>query len=152
MTPAFALITEHRPDDGLIGDCFRACIASLLDEPTNAVPHFTAPYGRLVSAEQSVANARRWLLSRHGLNYIEFPVGDSSWTLHQILQWADIVLGNGVHWKLLGQSRSDLPHCVVCRGGQIVHDPTYGDPHGIVGPAQNEDGDRYFWVALLVRG
>jgi hypothetical protein len=30
----------HRPEDGVQGDCTRACIASLLELPVGEVPHF----------------------------------------------------------------------------------------------------------------
>jgi hypothetical protein len=30
----------HDPEKGIIGDCFRACIASILELDINEVPHF----------------------------------------------------------------------------------------------------------------
>jgi len=30
----------HNPDNGMYGDCFRACVASLLEKPIEKVPHF----------------------------------------------------------------------------------------------------------------
>ena len=39
MTPVDQLFL-HSKEDGVVGDCWRACIASLLDLPAESVPHF----------------------------------------------------------------------------------------------------------------
>ena len=40
MIPVHQSITKHDPDNGQVGDCFRACICSLLELPIEKVPHF----------------------------------------------------------------------------------------------------------------
>jgi hypothetical protein len=34
------MIVDHCPEEGRYGDCFRACVASLMELPAEAVPHF----------------------------------------------------------------------------------------------------------------
>lgn len=40
MTPVDQLYTDVGPDAPVLGDCWRACIASVLDLPRDEVPHF----------------------------------------------------------------------------------------------------------------
>ena len=41
LRPQYSRIADD-DDAGTVGDCYRACIASLLDLPTQRVPHFMA--------------------------------------------------------------------------------------------------------------
>lgn len=90
------------------GNCFSACVASLLEIPIDAVPYFMGdkPPGE---PEDWFGRLLDWLRPR-GYWAIPLPVG------------------NG--WKpeglciLSGKSpRGDYDHCVIARGLDVVHDP-----------------------------
>ncbi len=48
------------------------------------------------------------------------------------------------YWLLTGKSRNNVPHVVVCQGGEIVCDPSL-DNSGIVSPTD----DGYCWAEFL---
>jgi hypothetical protein len=141
MKPAYALNKVHRPEEGIIGDCHRACIASLLELRTEDVPHFF-DYPPEQEAERGMKHQRGWLRER-GLGLLEFPVAAES--LEQFLRWAEQYT-EGAYYTLTAKSRSGNNHVVICRGNQVVHDPTFGDEHGIVGPCS----DGFWWPGFLV--
>ena len=63
MTPQLQTVNWHRPARGEYGDCFRACLASIMDLPIAVVPHFAQGMtgcgaGR---AEEMLARVREWL-------------------------------------------------------------------------------------------
>jgi hypothetical protein len=148
MTPVEAIIKQHDPDAGQCGDCWRACIASMLDLPTEAVPHFAVDAeGKMLNGEDASLKLMEFLRPL-GFSYVEVPFslaeGD---TVDDALTKIGAAWMRDVHWTLLGKSKRGFNHVVVCRGAKVVHDPTYGDPHGIVGPA--EDG--YFWGGWIAK-
>lgn len=106
MTPQWQ--TPHDPDNGIWGNCFACCIATILDKPISEVPHF---------ADKENPN---WLqdtkdyLAQFGLNYFELTFQDREHEKHL-----------DFHYILSGPSpRFDgIYHCVVAKAGVIVHDP-----------------------------
>jgi hypothetical protein len=40
MNAVMQEITDHDPDSGIYGDCFRAALATILDLPIHSVPHY----------------------------------------------------------------------------------------------------------------
>lgn len=142
MTPVDAQFKHHDPDAGVHGDCLRACIASLLDLRVEAVPHFFHA-DRTNEAGYELLN--RWLGIR-GLWEVNIPFLDPG----QPVNWIVGNLGSRFgdrHWMFTGNSRRGYAHVVVCRGPEVVHDPTYGFPHGIVGP----DSDGHYWTSFLAK-
>lgn len=145
MKPVDSQIKEHTGNAGEIGDCHRACIASLLELPIEDVPHFYDVDDGAYKNEhtkQAEEYQTRWLAER-GLAFVELPfLGD---TLEAVLKWVSFYSGE-TYYLLCAKSRGGHGHSVVCHKDKIVHDPTYGDPHGIVGP----EGD-HWWVGWLVK-
>ncbi|HYC63550.1 MAG TPA: hypothetical protein VEC14_02375 [Reyranellaceae bacterium] len=128
---------EHDPDNGRWGDCHRAAVASVLQLPYEAVPHFM-DHG--VSAAEAGRIEREWLHSI-GLTMICLPFNaDLSHLLSGLGACAP-----DVHYILGGTSRNGTGHSVVCRGGEIVHDPSPVES-GIVGPMD----DGFFWTTFFV--
>lgn len=86
------------------GNCFSACVASLLESPIEAVPYF-------MGAKDWLGEFAAWLAPR-GLYPVFFRVatcpGDD-WRPH------------GLH--ILGGESVRGPHAVVARSNVIVHDP-----------------------------
>lgn len=108
-------IVPHKPDKGQIGDCFRACIASLLELPAEEVPHFCdGPEPSKDHAWYRRANA--WLKQR-GMIYMVYDYSEHS-RRHLVEN-----VGGGVYHILEGKSFSGDDHCVVGKDGEVVFDP-----------------------------
>lgn len=91
--------------NGIIGDCWRACIASLLGVPIASVPHFVKDHdARWLNA------TRDWLHTHHsiGLRPTRLP--------------ADSALFGKV--ILVGTSPRERSHAVIAdTAGEMLHDP-----------------------------
>lgn len=55
-------------DTSEIGNCFSACIASLIELPLHLIPHFRARHGK-----EMVIAARKWLQSEFNLYLVGVP-------------------------------------------------------------------------------
>lgn len=137
MIPVKQLFRHNPPE--AYGDCFRASIASILELPTDQVPHF---------CDMSKGNAWKdkshyWLIAQ---GYAAIWVAYATPDLKPVLDTIG-VLTPGVYCILGGTSKNGCGHCVVACDGAIVHDPSM-DESGIVGPM--EDG--LFWVLYIGAG
>lgn len=108
----------HNPEAGINGDCFRACIASLLDLPIAEVPHFC-------NSETWFTDTQRFL-SEKGYDY---PGG---W---EVSENPGIETFAGVDGYYIGSGPSprfpDAHHAVICKAGQVIFDP-HPDKTGIL--------------------
>ena len=105
MTPVKQNITH---DAVSVGNCFQACVASILDLPLDEVPHFCNDYGQV---DRFPLNYMKWLAAR-GLVYLEFST-DSTGAMEF---WG--------HHLICGPSpRGDFLHSVVGFNGEPVFDP-----------------------------
>jgi hypothetical protein len=122
----------HKPDEGIWGDCLRTALACLLDVEPDAVPHFNERAdGR---DDQDVARlVNEWVGSK-GLALISvFFNGETP--LDDVL--AAAAYGSfGMPFLLSGTSRSGCDHVVICKGSEIVWDPSQVDS-GIIGPLKD---------------
>lgn len=101
----------HDLSIGQQGDCFRACIASVLELPISEVPHFAQlTHGSSSSAFWNMAYD--WLEAR-GYEY----------TFRSRMNRAD--QDKAEYHMMTGPSPrgNGTYHCVVAQGGVIVHDP-----------------------------
>lgn len=106
----------HDPDNGRHGDCFRCCIASILQIPPSFVPHF-CDYDS--EKEDKILWHARLIdfLRPIGLTYLEFNVDPTrAWNFIDI----------EVYHVISGQSANyaETRHSVVGRNGVPVHDPS----------------------------
>ena len=133
---------RHDPDAGKWGDCGRTVIACLLDIPPLVVPHFWHGGDRAYSDPNSACKA--WLADRGYVIY-DFPIKGDTWGVDDVLGY----VGNNnpdMYWCLLGKSRTGVNHIVICRGDEIVHDPSRVNA-GIVGPTVEGD----WWIIVVAR-
>ena len=140
MTPHKSLI-EHDPENGKWGDCFRTAIACLLDLPPDAVPHVCS--GGDGTDADAMKAMEEWLSENHGLAIMSVTVVADIVSMDEALQYMGS-LNQNIYYLFVGKSRTGCVHNVVCLGGEIVHDPTPGDP-GIVGPCD----DGCYWFNFL---
>lgn len=137
MTPNKQLF-RHSPAEGLIGDCWRTCIACLLDLRPDEVPHFCADCWE--DNQKATANAREFLALAN-LDFVEVAFqGDLDLILRGVA-----AANPGKFYLLAGNSKNGVGHSVICCDDRIVWDPSLDDS-GIVGPMD----DGYYWVTWLV--
>lgn len=129
----------HDPENGVYGDCWRATVACLLRLPVEAVPHVCD------GPDDGKASERmREFLDSQNCALIQIPfTGDLS--LEQVLEYVGAASG-GMHWCLMGTSRTGCNHVVICKGSEIVHDPSITQS-GIVGPSS----DGLWWAEWIVK-
>lgn len=140
MTPIYQSrpTTRHK-----VGNCFEACIATLLDVPLKDVPDMTgkAKEGEVVSDEDALYGLE-WL-RRRGMGYIEIgmqgPLPDLLALMKKMQRHSAYIL--------TGRTAGGSVHSVVARGGDIIHDPAglWDDTTVLVHPA----GGNTFRVGFL---
>lgn len=129
---------------GNYGNCFQACLASVLEIPLDSIPEF-----RRMQVDQEVScmvsEADKWLRSSKGLRFISVEMynsdgGDPNTTQCLLNRLAyenrdEFVLLSGKSPRKKPDG-SDMYHCVVgvaeCWGFNVVHDPHH-DGGGIIG-------------------
>jgi hypothetical protein len=112
MTPADQEFT-HAPEAGQYGDCQRAVIASLLDLPISAVPHFLQE----AQGDPSIYWEKLQAFVRsHGFAYFTVPARTGG---------AFYGYEGDVYHEISGPSPrgNGVSHAVVGRNGEVVFDP-----------------------------
>lgn len=131
----------HDPENGVLGDCYRTAIACLLDLPPSSVPHF---YGDVKQTDEEVkAQLQDWLKREHGLAIATVNFNDQ-------LPMADVIRfvgkwNSGMHYLFSGLSVRGTSHVIICRDGEVVHDP-HPDGSGIL---KAYDGGVYVFEFLV---
>lgn len=126
------------------GDCFAACLASLLEVPLESVPNFRKQQTEAKDGSVCmVTEADKWLRSVHNKRIITIELYSSEGgkpktdqvLLNRLCQPGEMVILSGESPR----TRSDggkKYHCVIGRpqvyGYEVVHDP-HPDGTGIVG-------------------
>ena len=106
MNPRICTVKHNPPDS--YGDCIRACIGTILDR--DDVPHMFNP-----PTPDSWARLREWLKTI-GKNIALFGVDDHVETMRENNPDVPYMLLCGI---------ADGDHAVVCRGGEVIHDPAW---------------------------
>jgi len=116
----------HNEPEGSIGNCWEACIASILELPIEDIPD--------CADENWWTATQNWLLKNCGAKLLRINnTGEKT-----------ILPGPFTYYILSGKSpRSDVQHAVVAHRGGIVHDPHPSDD-GLDG----EWREAYFFVPV----
>ena len=103
----------HDPDNNLVGDCWRACIASVLELSIDDVPHFA-----LLNIRDGKKTELKFL-AKHGYA-IYGTYGEGEMGNHP-----EMMEDENEYYFAIGESPRDknVSHQVVCYNGMIVHDP-----------------------------
>lgn len=125
---------KHKPEEGVWGDCHRACIASILDLPYEDVPHFCEGGP---SPEEFQKRERAFLISK---GYVPIVVAYKA-QLDDLLYTIRHMNPN-TYYLLAGKSINGTPHSVVCLNDEIVHNPNDAT---IVGPLD----DGYYYITYI---
>lgn len=103
----------HDPENGVWGDCFRACIASLMSMDAKDVPHFVHDG---CTNEVSMQRLNEWLRPR-GLFYLEVTeLTPEEFELRGIGDAYHVIIGPSPRFP-------ELAHCIVGRRGKFWFDP-----------------------------
>ncbi len=95
------------------GNCFEACVASLLQIPLVQIPYLSGMHGYWFE------NITDWLKKTFALLLIPVIIPSDYPSGCQL----DIFLKAGAYYILCGEGPRNLPHACVARMGKIVHDP-----------------------------
>lgn len=105
------------------GNCFAACIASILEVPLEALPNING-----YSDDEWWTKTQRWVEENSDYSYIEVNITS--------LEEANPIFGSS-YWIATGKSpRGDFRHAVVYLRGKMVHDP-HPDRKGLVGEPES---------------
>ena len=141
MTPVFQR-NRHRPDQGIYGDCHRACIASLLDKPLDDVPHFMDGLADSPEDGTEFARRQREYLLTVGFVPLQLAYACELPDLYRV----QALLNPDTYYILGGRSIRGLNHSVLCLNDQMVHDPAgMHEGCGIHEPLS----DGYYFVTFL---
>ena len=123
----------HDPENGVWGDCDRACLASLLDMDIDEVPHFFdgIEAGDVAGGEEAMLRRKEWLREK-GVELIRIVVAAGDYGWRDFVGWVSRQ-NPGKEFLLVGCSANGVSHVVICRDSEIIHDPAL-DNSGIVGP------------------
>lgn len=103
----------------VVNDCFKCCIASMLNLAYEQVPHFyqNQPLGGFATPELQ-ATIREWFAVRE-LQYVELAYAAPPDGIRETF--------GGIYprltYLLAGLSQAGHPHAVVCRGARVIFDP-----------------------------
>jgi len=128
------------------GNCFQACLATLLDKRLTAVPNFLADLknGELLS-DPTLQMMKTWLKGVGCGGYIEFgfnlPIHAVMAHMHE--------QSPECFYILTGLTREGKVHSVVCRGNRVVHDPATSPGNCVLA---RQCGDGFYRVGFLLYG
>lgn len=125
---------DHKPPKSY-GDCFRACLSSMLETEVPHVLHDGC------HADEQRVRLDAWLQPR-GLAFVEWPIVNDN-LLATLKIAAHYTRHSRINYMLSGITRRGRGHYVVCRGAEIVHNPTPAAE--IVKPYH----DGVFWMAVI---
>ncbi len=133
----------HKPEEGIIGDCFRTCAACILDKRPDELPHGFGEFweGKDVIVTPKVHAQLNKILANWDCRFIEYPLDCTREQLGTYLRhyYTDLHM-------IIGCNSKNGGHSVVMRNDDYIWDPSI-DNSGCVGPMD----DGYYWVGMLVR-
>lgn len=132
---------KHNPENFVYGDCFRACIASILEIDIKALWH---SHDELRTIDADCHN--RYInrsLKLYGYYVFGVPFISPDATDSQILEMFGISDDLKDMYCILCGMGKTAAHCVVMRGGKVVHDPSYETYHGL------SPIDGHYWVYFI---
>jgi hypothetical protein len=122
MRPVYMSSTMHSPENGLFGECMRACVASIFELTLEEVPHFANewqhPEG--MSPQEGLEFKLREWLEPQGLTMMFFrvPLEDMDEA-----QKGFVDAGMDAHYLVGGVSINGVRHTCVGKLGEVAHDP-----------------------------
>lgn len=113
MVP-FDMTIMHDPPNA-IGDCFRCCIASIMEVPPRLVPHFYE--GEAFTDETGRIGRQRLYAWLKPFGYFYFEV---EFEEPMVKNWIDYL---DCHYVFSGATDRGTRHATVGYRGEMIHDP-----------------------------
>lgn len=101
----------HDPENGQVGDCMRACVASIFEFPIEEIPHFAIKEGQ-------GGWIKSYLRFLHSIGWSVYSMSAKENSKHPLPE-----PGENDYYAAIGKSPRGIYHMVVCHDGEIVHDP-----------------------------
>lgn len=128
MIPQYMKFRHDPPNTH--GDCFRACVASILELDIETVPHFHSDGCQ--DDGEITDRLNDWLFTHHDL--IKWGYAYPGFvSLDDVLKFTGMNNPN-IHYILHGATSSDEAHAVICRNNAMVHDPSPWPTGGLTQP------------------
>lgn len=140
--------SAHVPQAGLIGDCFRTCIACLLDQSPENVPHFVYNNWNFEKNEPNELVLMQYDVDKYldSKGYARLDMAFSGeLSLEEVTTSIDRMSGP-VRYMVLGKGMSGFGHWVIYEGYRLLWDP-HPSNCGLVGP----EGELWWIMFLLPR-
>lgn len=106
--------------------------------PRDDVPHF---FGEAETEVKAIIDMDNWLADQN-LVRINIRFDGAASPDDVIISVSNI--NRNLRFSIIGKSKNNVKHVVICRNGEIEHDPSI-DKSGIAGPSN----DGYYWVEFL---
>lgn len=132
-------LNGHVPSIGLIGDCFRTCIACFMNLEPSDVPNFTAIYYSESRNEEMNKAYQSWLAER-GLTLVTLAYGHDG-EPQELINSIGRMNGSDFTYMLTGSCRGSN-HVCIYRGNELLWDPS--NTGGLTGPI-----DGHYWMEIL---
>lgn len=118
MRPQQQLL-KHDPANGVYGDCFRTCVAAMLDLSAEDVPHvFDRHYD---DGDAAFAAMNAWLAERgHRLIWSAYEEGVDFDRMVTTIS----TMNPGLPFMVGGQSSPGTGHFIVCMDAKVACDPS----------------------------
>ena len=127
MKPIYQSIHSVDREKGLAGDCYRACVASLLECSLDDVPNFMDGFPNVDEFNVRVET----YLRGHGYGRASFAYDGDLLMGGVLAMMAE--MARDVYYIFSGQSPRGTDHAVIALNDAIIHDPNRGEPP-LVGP------------------
>lgn len=136
-------LIKHDPDNGHIGDCFRTCIAILINEDAVNVPNFMDCLDTVLADKLALE-----YLEGKGFTRLSFQIRQAHLDCKVLDDW----FGDNPY-ILTGKSPSfeNTNHCVIAKGNcEIIYDPSESNK-GLDGPVIQEGCPPYYWIEFIIK-
>lgn len=124
------------------GECYRCCVASVLNMTRESVPHFHDQKSGTEITSETNRRIREWF-SIQGAYYVEFGFRLSMDDLLHAMGESH----PGLHYLLMGRTARGGVHAVVACGDRIVHDPASPGGHILTGPLS----DGHYRIGIIAK-
>lgn len=141
MKPIYQITGANRCQNG---DCFQACLATMLGRTLNQVPNFLEGLSNGGVISDSVLQLMAtWLKGAGCGGFVEFGF---NMPMQAVMDQIALQFPTS-YYMLTGCTDDYRVHSVVCNGNRIVHDPATLPGHSVLRRACN---DGFFRVGFLL--
>ncbi len=136
------LVFPHRPVNNQHGDCFRTCVACMLDMDAADVPNFAE---NDASTDEFWGRIQDWFAGL-GLYLLCVPL-DGAMSQEDVLTTIG-TMNPGCRYMLGGHSPGGTSHVVVCLDEKMEWDPSPVGS-GLDGPTSESGDEKLWWVYMI---